>query len=104
MYFSLLTNDWNYNAFDESLALLDQLKKQQQKLEKEKHSGSSLQMINSKSRFISNNAHIKITHVAYLLFMLTVRMFVYHMYSVLLFLALYLVDLGPLQNLRWSSL
>ena len=27
MYFSILTNDWNYVAFDDGLALLDQLLK-----------------------------------------------------------------------------
>ena len=54
--------------------------------------------------FIANNAHTYIKHVIYLLFMLSLRMTAYHMWSVLLFLTLARIALGSLQHLRWSSL
>ena len=37
MYFFLLFNDWNYVWFDESLALMDRLKKAIAKIRKKKH-------------------------------------------------------------------
>ena len=86
MYFFLLFNDWNYVWFDESLALMDRLKKAIAKIRKK------------------NIACIYITHVVYLLFMLPSRMTAYYMSSTLLFLPSAWVDLGPLQNLRWSTL
>ena len=108
MYFSLLTNDWNYVAFDEFLALLDQLKKKAVAKSRKRTTILKQPLDNKlllrcytfKSIFIASNACIYITHVVYLLFMLPSRMAANHMCSVVLFLPLTWVDLGPLQHPR----
>ena len=57
-----------------------------------------------KSIFIAHNASIYITHVAYLLFMLPLRMIVHHMCSALLSFSLVWVDLRSQHHLWWSPL
>ena len=100
MYFSLMPNDWNYNAFDENLVLLDRLKNNS------KHS-RNWNILKAAFRWWTISPSWLFIMLAF------TKRFAFHVnlkndclpyVFCSTVLPLTWVDLGPLQHLRWKTL